>query len=567
MGRGGGAGEQALPTVHNQIDPFTVEPQPEETDQEAVEIIEEKEESNEYQDETFDYDDLEDEFVEEINEDEKRKLEQKIKELTEEVGGGKTIESNTVHVVRESEPTTIETQQLDQNVPFSANMMEQQKLEPTLPPYTPASHQSQVEEGQGADEGSGDLNWMDDLEETLLNMNSEDSGEIEASSAELEDVEEVFTNEDKINDDAFSLQSEGGASITEEKDITPEATQEEVAPVAVQTVELRNIEPSQEGLREDDTKQVGVSEHMANAENGNQIDHKLGYNHENELIPDQGHEHVHSLSQEAEKHEDIQAQELGHDNDPSHGHSQVHSHGHSHDHGHGHSHDHGHGHSHDHGHGHSHGMGHLGQGVQAKVPEKLPEHYQPAQQQFELPLSAQFGGAAGYSGQFDTTEPLVPEQPETEEPHLLQSDTAEDLVTEPVTAEPRLADLEVEVTTFVSETVHDEEEEAAMTPPLVTTPSPETEETLIVTEPVQQVEVAEAVWEEHGEDEHGGEENGEDADSSGFLFRVYSFFGWIGSDVVPEHDLNNGGECCLIADRVCCGRCNSVFVLIFYIIE
>merc|ERR1711994_880317 len=75
---------------------------------------------------------------------------------------------------------------------------------------------------------------------------------------------------------------------------------------------------------------------------------------------------------------------------------QVHDHGHSHDHHdhHGHSHEHhGHGHEHHgHGHSHSHGLDHLGQGVQQRVPEAVPEHYKPAEQRFDLPLSAQFSG-------------------------------------------------------------------------------------------------------------------------------------------------------------------------------
>ena len=82
-------------------------------------------------------------------------------------------------------------------------------------------------------------------------------------------------------------------------------------------------------------------------------------------------------------------------------HNYDHSHGHSHDHDHGH----GHSHDHDHGHGHSHGLGHLGQGVQQRVPEEIPENYKPAEQKFDLPLSAQFGSHQPSSFQ----EPSVPD--------------------------------------------------------------------------------------------------------------------------------------------------------------
>ena len=126
-----------------------------------------------------------------------------------------------------------------------------------------------------------------------------------------------------------------------------------------------------------------------------------------------------------ETNELIQQQQQQQHDSPDHGHyhrhhDTGHGHGHSHhnhdaDQGHGHSHhhhdaDHGHGHSHyhhdtGHGHGHSHHHhdhepsvlgGQLGRNVGVTT-ERPPEHYKPASQDFDLPLSAQFGGGGGGS--------------------------------------------------------------------------------------------------------------------------------------------------------------------------
>eukprot|EP00092_Neocalanus_flemingeri_P012479 GFUD01013452.1.p1 GENE.GFUD01013452.1~~GFUD01013452.1.p1 ORF type:complete len:1885 (+),score=551.68 GFUD01013452.1:790-5655(+) len=128
------------------------------------------------------------------------------------------------------------------------------------------------------------------------------------------------------------------------------------------------------------------AQHSHHVDNGNEHNHD---NHEPSHDANHGHGHGHSHGHQGHSHE-------------HHGHSQE-QHGHSHDH-HGHSHDHDH-----HGHDHSHGMGHLGQGIKQRVPEKIPEYYKPAEQKFDLPLSAQFGSPSSYNepGQYTTPPPVV----------------------------------------------------------------------------------------------------------------------------------------------------------------
>merc|ERR1712223_966824 len=124
-------------------------------------------------------------------------------------------------------------------------------------------------------------------------------------------------------------------------------------------------------------------------------------------------DHMHHQQDQGSHGHDGHIEHHGHSHDPGHGHSHQqdhrgHGHGHSHD-GHGHEHDHhehshGHGHSHDHeGHDHSHGIGHLGRKPTTPRPEVLPDSYKPAQQDFELPLSARFG--SGSTGGYGSAAP------------------------------------------------------------------------------------------------------------------------------------------------------------------
>ena len=126
------------------------------------------------------------------------------------------------------------------------------------------------------------------------------------------------------------------------------------------------------------------------AEQGVHDSHHAVHNHDHIQHPGQGQGLGHGHEDHTDFH--VQSQELGHGRANGHGHDHGHGHNHGHGHDHGHGPDHGHGHSHDHeGHDHSHGIGHLGRKPSTPRPEVLPESYKPAEQEFELPLSARYG--------------------------------------------------------------------------------------------------------------------------------------------------------------------------------
>merc|ERR1711970_1154325 len=207
---------------------------------------------------------------------------------------------------------------------------------------------------------------------------------------------------------------------------------------------------------------------------GSQQDHN--HNH------GQGHSHNHHVHEHSNDH---------HGHEHSHNH---HAHGHTNDHhahGHGHSHNH---HEHGHGHDHSHGIGHLGKGVKQRVPEEIPSTYKPAQQKFELPLSAQFGTPP--PSDYTTMQPAA--QP-SEEKNLAENISEEvlnsDLLEPPVNVnsihdtgntipasdvtkeEPVNVDSEENFEPEIYQTPSplDDMNIESYTPPLETTPSPDIE--------------------------------------------------------------------------------------------
>ena len=183
------------------------------------------------------------------------------------------------------------------------------------------------------------------------------------------------------------------------------------------------------------------------------VDHEnFIYNeHEDQEHPDQVNLGVEELASDNNQEVTQMANDKSHDQD--HGHSDNHVHGHSHDHGH----EQGHGHSHDHGHGHghSHGMDHLGHGVKQRIPEEIPDYYKPAQQQFDLPLSAQFGSSSHQPSSYQ--EPSVPEHGDHDAAELV-----------PDTTESPQED--IAVTESYAESPEDEE--TVHTPAYQTTPAP-----------------------------------------------------------------------------------------------
>merc|ERR1712013_787714 len=146
-----------------------------------------------------------------------------------------------------------------------------------------------------------------------------------------------------------------------------------------------------------------------------------------------GHFENHGHGQTHGHHENLHHENLHH---PGHYHTQdpSHNHGHSHDHrlSDGHAHSHGHGHSHDHGddHDHSHGIGHLGKSAHNKAPQEIPTHYKPAAQDYELPLSAQFGTPSPYTYKYSEPSTATEPPPAYEEENQINAGFEENLVAE-----------------------------------------------------------------------------------------------------------------------------------------
>merc|ERR1719300_2209726 len=142
-------------------------------------------------------------------------------------------------------------------------------------------------------------------------------------------------------------------------------------------------------LHEHVDKQLDVQAEATEAVvEGDQLKDQL---HDIQNQHEQNAQHNHEHTHEGHSHEHTHE---GHSHEHRHeGHSHEHNH---HDHGHHHGHSHGHHHDDHHGHSHSHGLDHLGHGVHQRVPEEVPDHYKPAEQKFDLPLSAQFAQSSNY---------------------------------------------------------------------------------------------------------------------------------------------------------------------------
>merc|ERR1711962_880804 len=208
-----------------------------------------------------------------------------------------------------------------------------------------------------------------------------------------EHVESVNSDVEPVTKDS-STSTVGVGGISEQETQSPSLVTEPVAKEVAEQVPQDNGEQFidqqiHDILSDSDAKETKpIDGHGKSHDHGHSQDHGESHGH--------GHGHDH-----------------GHDHGHGHGHDHGYDHGHEDIHDHGHSHDHGHGHSHDHGHGHSHGMGHLGRGQQ-KTPEVIPDYYKPAEQQFELPLSARFGSP---SSSYQYTEPSPP----SVEPHYVNT--------------------------------------------------------------------------------------------------------------------------------------------------
>jgi len=211
-------------------------------------------------------------------------------------------------------------------------------------------------------------------------------------------------------------------------------------------------------LHEHVDKQLDVQAEATEAVvEGDQLKDQL---HDIQNQHEQNAQHNHEHTHEGHSHEHTHE---GHSHEHTHeGHSHEHNH---HDHGHHHGHSHGHHHDDHHGHSHSHGLDHLGHGVHQRVPEEVPDHYKPAEQKFDLPLSAQFA----QSSQYQETTPSTFNYHESTQLTNDESNTV-------VTPNPLEGMDHVEAATPSVNEQEDNDDEHLSTPAFNTTPSTASED-------------------------------------------------------------------------------------------
>merc|ERR1719320_822652 len=246
----------------------------------------------------------------------------------------------------------------------------------------------------------------DTEENPTVQTNAEAAESIEKFTVEptVNHVETLHSEEILSNNDVNDVPTDTPSKFL---DNNPDIKEQESASLNTIDVnqnkeqEVANVEKNLEEVIEKKTRtQLEISYPLVPVEN--QYDTVKSENEEHiDRSHDQSNNQV--LEQNAGKTDNVNSQHdhtqthdhHGHEHNHNH-HAHVqsndhHEHGHSHNHHpHGHTNDH-HGHGHSHNHDHSHGIGYLGKGVKERVPEDIPSTYKPAQQKFELPLSAQFG--------------------------------------------------------------------------------------------------------------------------------------------------------------------------------
>jgi len=401
------------------------------------------------------------EYVDEKTEEERMKIRQKIEEMKDKAEET-IVDDKNENASEEAIEATDEAQQNsdiidkipdgsqeNEQVPYDANLKHGEHFQKE---DVAASQTESVENFSAGDHPANTETSQFDTEESRTDLTDHDSGGISAQN----ENEEIYEKQDNIN----------------------------------------------EKLSHDGEKQSQEDESLHSHDLGHGLDHEHSNDHETEHSHEVEHSHDTELNHQHEHDDDMHGHNHGHGHSHSHGHGHSHSHGHghshdhghdhSHNHGHAHSHNHGHGHSHSHGHGHSHshddhdhshGIGHLGKGVHQRVPEEIPQHYKPAEQKFELPLSAQFGTPStnSYSGEYTTTtsEPMA----QTYDQYM-DTDSQFSETTGPTTNTPYENGEETH-TTISSETYENEKnenyytpspaeqiEEDSYTPLIETTPAP-----------------------------------------------------------------------------------------------
>merc|ERR1712123_135152 len=328
---------------------------------------------------------------------------------------------------------------IEENIPFSVEDVEETDNDDEADSYTiVGDDEEETEEEMEEEEMDYDDNeYIDELSEQKkieeMKMQSVPSQEIHpeipkentsGDSKELETNEE--TNREIVNSELIDDQEEIPFSVNTDSEVytthTPEVMSESIEKFTVESSTEHvaasqleeNLKNSEANNFPKDTNQIidnsNLNAHIENLEvksenQGNADLNTIDIHQNNDQETVKPEKDSNNLIQENE-----QAQADSHDSRQP---SPVENHGHG----------------HNHEHGHSHGHGHLGKGIKQRVPEQIPETYKPAQQKFELPLSAQFGTPPPpYNEPSEhTTEPPVAQHYDEIEDTNLQENTSDEI--------------------------------------------------------------------------------------------------------------------------------------------
>merc|ERR1711892_30285 len=354
--------------------PFSVEDDEEtETDNDdeadSYTIVDEEETEEEMEEEEMDDDD--NEYIDELSEENKIKLQKKIEQMKM------------------------------QSVPS-------QEIHPEIPKENLSGDSKELETNDGTNREIVNSELIDDQEEIPFSVNTDSEASTTHTPEVMPESIEKFTVESSTEHVAMS-QREENLKNSEANNFPKDTNQ--IFDNSNLNAHIENLEVKSENQGNADLNTIDIHQ------NNDQETVKPEKN-SNNLIPENEQAH-------ADSHDSRQPSPV-----------EIHGHGHNHGHGHGHSHGHGqsetnleHDHSHDHhDHDHSHGMGHLGKGIKQRVPEQIPETYKPAQQKFELPLSAQFGTPPPYNQPSErTTEPPVAQPYDKIEDTNLQENNSDEI--------------------------------------------------------------------------------------------------------------------------------------------
>merc|ERR1712106_1028746 len=321
--------------------------------------------------EEMEEEEMDDEYIDELSEENKIKLQKKIEEMKMQ-----SVPSQEIHPEIPKENSSGDSKELETNDETNREVVNSEFID----------DQEEIPFSVNTDSEASTTHTPEVMPESIEKFTVESSTEHVATSQREENLKNSEANNFPKDTNQILDNSNLNAHME-----NLEVKSENQGNADLNTIDIHQNNDQETMKPEKDSNNLIQENEQAHADSHDSRQPSPVENH--------GHGHNHGHGQSENHGHGQSGTNLGHDHShDQHGHPndhQGHAHdqlGHNHDY-HGHKHDqHGHGHSHDHhDHDHSHGMGHLGKGIKQRVPEQIPETYKPAQQKFELPLSAQFG--------------------------------------------------------------------------------------------------------------------------------------------------------------------------------